>query len=272
MKSSIHSKLLGLGLLASAASLVAAPASGFLEFDGTLYSQNFNTLPASLTAEAGAVATDIDLNNLLGLKGWQISNGGSASGALTWRSADSTSSGYYNIGLAADSDRALGGLANATTAKPAFGITLKNTSGATIQSFDLAFDVEQWRVGTTNVDNVLALEYKKSATYASISGTIADASFVSPGSGANVGSLVNATTGAALNGNLSANRQHVTISFSALNWADDEFLVLRWELRSGTNDILAIDNVSISAIPEPSTYAALFGVVALSSAALRRRR
>lgn len=268
MKSRLHQHILGLGLLASAASLVAAPASGFFEFDGTIYSQNFNSLPSSLTAESGAnVATDIT-----GLAGWQITNSGSAT-SVVWRGLSAgtgTASGYY--GLGASGDYALGGLSNGTTAKPAFGITLKNTSGATLQSLNLSFDVEQWRVGTTNVDNVLAFEYKISANYASIAGTTADASFLSPGPAANVGSFQNSTTASALDGNLSANRQSVTISLSSLNWAADQFLVLRWELQSGSLDALGIDNFSASAIPEPGTYGAILGAVALSSVALRRRR
>lgn len=270
MNSTPISLLLVLGLLtiATPVATLAAPASGFYNFDGTTYSQNFDNLPASLTAETtpAYVATDVTGT---GLAGWQVSNAGTATN-LVWRGLNGgtvTSSGYH--GLGSDGDYALGGLANASSAKPTFGITLKNTSGATINSLSLSYVIEQWRVGNSNVANVLALEYKTSATYASIAGSGADTSFLS---GATTSSPQSSSTASALDGNAAANQVAVSVTLSSLAWEADSYFVLRWERQDGALDALGIDNLVISTIPEPSTSAAILGAVLLAGVVCRRRR
>ncbi|MFA6287626.1 MAG: PEP-CTERM sorting domain-containing protein [Opitutaceae bacterium] len=263
-----YALLSSIGLVVGGIPLVAAPASSFYSFDGTTYSENFNSLPASLTTEAGQyVATDIT-----GYTGWQVTNAGSSSSAIAWRGLSAgtgTASGYYGLGNTGD--YALGGLSNGGSAKPAFGITLLNTSGAQINSLSISFDVEQWRVGTTNSANVLAFEYKLSNTYASIAGAVDNISFLSPGTSANVSSFVSSTIASSLDGNAAANRTSVTLGLTSLAWNAGEYLVLRWELQSGSLDAMGIDNVTISGIPEPATYAMLFGMITFLGVTLRRR-
>ena len=66
-------------------------------------------------------------------------------------------------------------------------------------------------------------------------------------------------------------------SVNGLNWTNDAFLVFRWEGASvdvldTAIDEIAIDNIMITAIPEPSTYALLFGGLALGLVIYRRKR
>ena len=78
----------------------------------------------------------------------------------------------------------------------------------------------------------------------------------------------------ALNGNDPANQQAVSGTVTGLSWAPGQDLVLRWNSNelSGSDNGLAIDNLSFSAVPEPSSVAlAAIGLGGLSLAWVRRR-
>jgi hypothetical protein len=64
-----------------------------------------------------------------------------------------------------------------------------------------------------------------------------------------------------------------SIVFSAMNptTATQSLTDLKFAFTAGTGTI-AIDNISVTAIPEPSTYAVMLGLVALFGVMLRRRR
>ncbi len=66
------------------------------------------------------------------------------------------------------------------------------------------------------------------------------------------------------------------ITLSELNIADDGFYYLQWQTDDvsggGSRDEFGITFVSFTAIPEPSTYAALFGALALGMVMFLRRR
>ncbi len=83
-------------------------------------------------------------------------------------------------------------------------------------------------------------------------------------------------TASALNGNSSANRVSLTTSLSSITLTSGQFFAVRFSDpdHSGADHGLSIDDFSLAftAIPEPSTYAAIFGALALVGVVVHRRR
>lgn len=89
------------------------------------------------------------------------------------------------------------------------------------------------------------------------------------GSSINWESSTDGTTyGAAGTTNLTDSETLYSVDLSGLDGASDIFLRGTF---SGIDEAAYIDNVSASAVPEPSAYAAIFGILALGFAAFRRR-
>ena len=62
---------------------------------------------------------------------------------------------------------------------------------------------------------------------------------------------------------------------SGLNWADGDTRYMRWNLSTTGNELfdeIAIDNIRLAAIPEPSTYALMFGGLAVGIVVFVKRR
>ena len=62
---------------------------------------------------------------------------------------------------------------------------------------------------------------------------------------------------------------------SGLNWADGDRRYLRWNLSTSDTELfdeIAIDNIRVAAIPEPSTYALIFGGFAVGLVVFVKRR
>lgn len=135
-------------------------------------------------------------------------------------------------------------------------LTLSNTTGFT--NFSLSVDV--FTANDITASQVYSLEYRvgNSGNFTQIS------TYTTPSSGA---STFNTQT-------LTA----TSITLSALNdQSSPVFIRLRGTAASGTNlDTVGIDDFSLSysatAIPEPSTYAAIFGGVVLVGVIVRKRR
>jgi len=84
------------------------------------------------------------------------------------------------------------------------------------------------------------------------------------------------STGASggMNGNYGPNQQSFSITLNGLSWGDGEYLWIRWANAQGTDSsALAIDDFTVSAIPEAesSSYLLFLGLI-MSVVALRRRR
>lgn len=216
------------------------------------YSQSFDTLAISGTANT-TLPTD-----------WAFSETGT--GANTTYAAD-TGSGNggntYSYGSAASTDRAFGGLQSGTVV-PTFGAQFKNdiTGGTTID-LTLSYTGEQWRLGTAARVDRLDFQYSTNATSLS-TGTWTDVNALDFTAPVTVGTL------GALNGNLTANRLSISSTFT-ITVAESANFWIRWtDLNaSGADDGLAIDDLSITAVPEPST--ALLGCLGVLGL-LRRRR
>lgn len=239
----------------------------------TPYTQNFDTLASS------GSATWTDNSTLVG---WYART--TATASITTYSTNTgsvgTTFGLYSYGTASATDRAIGFVSTNSLTGPSgsgqnfLGLSLTNSTGSTITSFALSYDGEQWRKENNASAQALTVQYSLNATNVADSAatwtTVSGLTFTSP--------IIGATTAAVLDGNATANRASLTATTSA-SWLNGAQLWIRWiDLNDSGNDhILAVDNVSVSftaasAVPEPSTYAALAGVLALAGVMIQRRR
>ena len=155
-----------------------------------------------------------------------------------------------------------------------------NNTGSPISSFEVSYDVEAWFIGDRR--NRIRLKYDTM-----LDSPDRDTFEVDIFSTDNPSSEM--TVGTKVDGSLAANRTTVsgTVDLTTLDDGTGEFFgplgpgetaYFRWQfsntdgdggsLRSG----LAINNLSVTAIPEPSVYAAVGGLFALVLVCLRRRR
>lgn len=172
---------------------------------------------------------------------------------------------YNTADVGAGSERAFGSrTTGAGTFSFAFGIT--NNTGATLTSADIAFVSAIWRTPNNNTSDSLTVGYAitTSAAWTSLTYTTINELGSSISQGA-AGGGVNADPNAS--GLFSAK----SATLGGLNWADGDTLYIRFLDGNGAA-AWGIDNFSFAAIPEPSSYAVLAGVVVLGLAAVRRRR
>ncbi|PZP35755.1 MAG: PEP-CTERM sorting domain-containing protein [Roseateles depolymerans] len=253
-------------LLASAALATALSAQAGVSVTGAsfTYAQNFDTLAASGTAAWADNST---------LEGWSLLPGVSSYGANT---GSSTTAGFYSFGSASSSDRALGSVVSNTfsgavgTGSNLFALALTNNSGGALSSFSLSYDGEQWRNNGNTTAQTLVVQYGFGDTYAAVTTWAPTASgftFTTPQTG---------SSQLALDGNLAANRVAGLGGTVATDWSQGATLWLRWVdvNDSGNDHFLAIDNVSlsVSAVPEPGTYAMLLAGLGAMGFIARRRR
>lgn len=268
----------------SLATLASADTTFLYATSGSTYSQDFNGLAASGSwSNNSSTAT---------LTGWNVYRGGtsanttrdSTQAAVTAWSANtgsSTTGAFYAFASTGSSDRAIGGLSSNSTGDYSIVLALKNTTGSTLTGFTFNWVMEQWRDGGNNpaVSQSMIVDYKIStqATTSSLSeglNYLTDAAYVTGFS-----SLVTATSpiftntsgGAALDGNLAANRVAYSNAVNNLTWANNAILVIRfWDNNhSGNDHAFAIDDVTFTAVPAPGA-AALIGVAGLITT--RRRK
>lgn len=221
---------------------------------GASYTQDFNSIGSGLPTgwSVYTSATDTTL-------------GTATTFTTTTTSWSSTTAGsdFRNIATfgssnqSTDSDRAIGWRPLAASSGARTGavmLSLANTTGFT--NFSLSFDI--FTANNVNETQTYSIEYRvgNSGAFTQLS------TFTTPDSGS---LSLNAST-------ISVN----SVSLSALsNQSQSVYFRIRGTATSGTSlDTIGIDNfvLSYSAIPEPSTCAAIFGGLALLGAAGWRRR
>lgn len=259
-------------LMASAALLALLPAHAAINIGSTAfsYAESFDSLTTSGTA--------VTWTNDSTLPGWSLFNAtGAAIAAYAADDGASNAGTYRSYGSASSAERALGATASggAYFGSPASGtvagwmaVAFSNGTGAALAGFTLGFAGEQWRNGGNTSTQPMVFEYGIGASFASVS------SWTAPGGNFDWNSPVTGATAAAVLGNsagLVANRG------GSVNtaWAAGDTLWLRWVERNdiGNDHGLAIDNVSltVSAVPEPATFALILtGIVAVGFLARRR--
>jgi hypothetical protein len=265
----MRTTILALFVLAAA----AQPCDAVIVYatSGSTYSQNFDSLATSGATNAWANDTTIT--------GWHLFRQPSPGTAITTYIANdggNNAGSFYSFGTGTNAERALGGTGSggAYFGNPATGavagwiaMSVQNATGATIDSFTLTFDGEQWRNGGNASAQPMVLEYGFGGTFDAVS------SWTAPGGSFDWTSPVNSTTAAAVDGNaagLVANRGG---AISNLTWQNSQTLWVRWVERNDTgNDHgLAIDSVSFQAvaIPEPGAFpfgGLICGVIAIGAA------
>ncbi len=257
----------------AAALLVGAPSvHAAVNFTGSTYTQNFDSL--ATTGAANAWVNDSTL------AGWSLFRQPAPGTAITAYGADTGSNNagnFYSYGAAASSDRALGGLGSggAYFGSPASGtvagwiaVALQNTSGAAFSDFTVSFRGEQWRNGGNTSAQTMVLQYGFGSSFNAVTWT-------APGAAFNWSSVVNTATAAAVNGNVGGLVASVGGTVNTL-WANGSTLWVRWieDNNAGNDHGLAIDNFSLNAtvaVPEPETYAMLLAGLGLIGFAARRR-
>jgi len=271
--------LTALALAALAA--VPAHAAVSLTADDLDYSQSFDTLATTGTANPWA--------NDSTLVGWSLIKANSTAPAPVYSAGigNSNTGSFYSFGSTNSTDRALGGIAssNATgywgTVTPGttaghIALSLQNNTGKSIDSFTLAYTGEQWRDGgaTTGAAQSMNVQYGFGSSFANVAtwSNLDSLTFTSP-------TFTAPSAGASLNGNAAANRNTgLTQTVQSLDWSTGSTLWVRWiEVNNAGNDHgLAVDDVAfsatVSAVPEPQTYALMLGGLGLVGWMARRRK
>lgn len=228
------------------------------------YTQNFDTLSNT----AGSTT-----NNLT-IPGWFMTESGGGARDNEQYAVDtgaSTTGDTYSYGAAASTDRALGQLRSGTLI-PLFGASFANNTGSTITSLAIAYDGEQWRLGTASRVDTMNFEYSLDATDL-VTGTWTNVASL------NFGTPDTVTPTGARNGNAAADRTNLSATITGLSLVNGSTFWIRWNDTdaTGADDGLAVDNFSLTPagaaapVPEPSTYALLLGSVVLGGILLRRR-
>jgi len=147
------------------------------------------------------------------------------------------------------------------------GWRLVNGTDQAITDFTVSYVGEQWTANSTP-ERSLEFAYQVGATgltggtWTSVSALDFAALRFSEGSPVT------------LNGSLPENSTAIgAVTISGVNWQPGQELWLRWthEGSVSVSHTLGIDDVTVTAIPEPATYALASGLLALGAVFLRRR-
>lgn len=228
------------------------------------YTQNFNDFGTGTVTFA---------NNST-LPGWSVTSEASET-SFAASTGTSTAGAIYNFGSSSAADRAWGYVGSSSNDWTNLALQLVNSSGLTITAISVSYNGELWRSAgaqTTNSNNTFSFFYRIGN---SGSITLPDSDVTTSWTAVtslNYAPSVSVSVGA-LDGN--ANATSVTASF-LVSFLPGQEIWLRWRGvdGAGTDAGIAIDDLTVSftAVPEPSSYAGVLGLVALAGVALRRRR
>jgi len=231
-------------------------ASAQVVLSGTSYTQNFNSIGSGLPtgwavytgATASGLGTAASFNTATSVA-WSSTTGQFAN----YASATGLTSTSLTSAQTASTDRAIGVRQTGSFGDSGASIAVRlNTSGYTLSSlsFDLMMLSVQTRSTTYTVDYGIGTT---PATFTALT------TWSDPGVFGATGFSFNSSQLAAL-----SNQSNVWIRIAALSTSTG----------TGSRDTIGIDNFSLSysAIPEPSTYAAIAGALALVGVAVHRRR
>jgi hypothetical protein len=263
--------------------LAATSATAQVVFNtvGGTYSQNFNWTSTGTTTEqtvnwtSNAATQPFTTVNFTGnTTGWYAGSNSQDSTSIrvgNGNQTDNASILIYNYYFtSSDADRSFGG--RPTGSVPVvLALRLNNSTGVTLTNFTLSYalEVTQWRANGNQATANVAYFIGNPTNWRT------DAFTATPT--LNLTTVYGGDTAVAVNnvdGNHIGNRASLApTTITGLNWTNGSDLWIRWTLPVGTNlPNVGLDDVSFSAVPEPSTYAALAGIAALGLALYARRR
>jgi uncharacterized protein len=234
-----------LALIMMALPMQSALAAGSVSLTslGTLYTQNFDTLPASGSATWTNDST---------LPGWFHARTGTGA-TIVANDGGSNAGNLYSYGTGTATDRALGsvGSSNAAVGNLFWGVRLINDTGFTITSLDVSYTGEQWRNSAATAQTVTFSYLIGSPT---VTGSLAE--FQSAGvavAALNFTSPITGGTAGALNGNVSPNRTPISATITGLSVPNGTEIMLRWSDpdHSGSDHGLSIDDFSVTPFGAP---------------------
>ncbi len=204
------------------------------------YTQNFDGLPAA--------GTDQWKSGQEYLQGWIVYRTQADSTALTANNGQANTGGLYSYGATNSTDRALGSLASAKQGQFTYNLSLQNNTGSTIQSLEVNYTGEQWRISNkTAPQHELSFWYAITTDPKSINTTptnnkgwteVRELTFYGPKF---------YLSGGPLNGNAPDNRAHLRHTLQ-IEVPAGHYLLLRWkdadEIESDHG--LAIDDVTVT--------------------------
>jgi hypothetical protein len=233
---------------------LAASAQVVITNYNLTYTEDFNSLATSGTSSVLPT-------------GWFLSETGTAANTTYNSGTGSLNTGdTYSFGSSLSAERALGTLLSGSLSS-AIGAAFQNNGAETVLSISIAYQGEQWRLGTAGRVDRLDFQYSLDATSLS-TGTWTDFDALDFTAPITAGSL------GALDGNAPGNfTTFSSTNIPSLNVAPGSPFWIRWVDFNATNadDGLAIDNVSI-VVPEPTAGLALIGGAAMFLSLSRRRR
>jgi hypothetical protein len=259
MKSkSFKAKWIGWASLCTVGAALSAHA-GFIPLGQATYFQNFNSLASSGKSMSMPL-------------GWTFQNlalpGGKSDNFYLADDGSSSAGGTYSYGLAGSTNRALGSLLGPGGRVGVFGATFQNTGPHSINRLNISYTGEEWRLGAAGQQDRLQFQYSLNSGGSISSGTWINDSALDF-------SAPNLTGVGAHNGTLAANQENISGSIAFLNLPVGATIAFRWEYvpanpNETAGDGLAIDNFSITAVPEVSTWlAAICALVVLGRALYR---
>jgi hypothetical protein len=244
-KTRMKAKLLKLMLPAAVAmgfcAITSELQASFIQLGRTNYLQNFNTLDNHGKGTALPA-------------GWALLGVGNVGNFYIADDGSDLNGGVKSYGKAGTQNRALGVNTQANGNSGIFGADFQNAGPGSISSLNISYTGEEWRLGVAGHQNTLQFQYSLNAGSLS-SGTwinVPSLSFSTP----NVNGV------GAHDGTLAVNQVPVSSVISFLNIPAGATFWIRWK-EVGTpmgvaGDGLAVDNFSLTAVPEASTYAAAF--------------
>jgi hypothetical protein len=249
--------------------LFALPARAAIIFTGSPLSENFNGLPSttpSPTPFSGTVGTQAAIPGT----GWVATKIAGNTTAMPLIADDGTSNAgaIRSLGTTNNSERALGSLASGTQV-PAYGVQVINNANFIVTEVEISFTQENWRTSTTTVNTIQA-SYSTSDAGAMANNFLSTGSFTDVDSLDLVGPPV-VTTNGAINGNDPANQvsRSALITGLSINPGESFFLRFRDADEGGSDAALAIDNFTITLIPEPTTFSLM--IVSVGAMLFRRK-
>jgi hypothetical protein len=252
---------------------------------GSMYTENFDSLPTDAPNNASIETlypngwrddTTSVPGSHVSVPGWYLhhplspltENGFNGQQRFRFGDGSSNVGSFYAYSNgpnpAANPEKSLGTLPSVelaladTGATPAMslfiGLRLINNTGVALNKMYLSFDAEQWRDGSVATGQPEFVRFQ-----ASVNGVHVDNWWTGPeyfGNGAFV-APVSANSDAAVDGNGVGKQADVTHFFSPLghiDWLPGAELWIRWTDPNGfgNDDGFAIDNVAVTAFPEPT--------------------